>query len=172
MAVNDCEARSAATICRMSVPEATWADGVGEVLPVGLRFELFVDDVGASVNFYASTLGLAPPHDWSADGYVALRSGAVTIGVQHHGNLPAGHQFAPERLAGSRGVGLEIVIEVDDVDRVAARARRHAADHGGRYEPLSDQPWGLRDFRLVDPDGYYLRITSHRRDETASVREH
>jgi lactoylglutathione lyase len=26
-------------------------------------------------------------------------------------------------------------------------------------ELLCDRPWGLRDFRVVDPDGYYLRIT-------------
>jgi uncharacterized glyoxalase superfamily protein PhnB len=26
-------------------------------------------------------------------------------------------------------------------------------------EPLRERPWGLRDFRVVDPDGYYLRIT-------------
>jgi hypothetical protein len=26
-------------------------------------------------------------------------------------------------------------------------------------EPLQLRPWGLYDFRLTDPDGYYLRIT-------------
>ncbi|MCI0184925.1 hypothetical protein MM817_03222 [Acidibacillus sp. S0AB] len=26
--------------------------------------------------------------------------------------------------------------------------------------PLEVRPWGLTDFRLLDPDGYYLRITS------------
>jgi lactoylglutathione lyase len=26
-------------------------------------------------------------------------------------------------------------------------------------EPLQDRPWGLRDFRLLDPDDYYLRVT-------------
>ena len=27
-------------------------------------------------------------------------------------------------------------------------------------EPLVKQPWGLQDFRVVDPFGYYLRFTS------------
>jgi len=27
-------------------------------------------------------------------------------------------------------------------------------------EDLQDRPWGLRDFRILDPDGYYLRITN------------
>lgn len=29
--------------------------------------------------------------------------------------------------------------------------------------------WGLTDFRLVDPDGYYLRITTH--SPTRDVKE-
>ncbi len=27
-------------------------------------------------------------------------------------------------------------------------------------EHMRDRPWGLRDFRVVDPDGYYLRLTA------------
>lgn len=26
-------------------------------------------------------------------------------------------------------------------------------------EDLTRRPWGLVDFRLLDPDGYYLRVT-------------
>jgi hypothetical protein len=26
-------------------------------------------------------------------------------------------------------------------------------------DALREQPWGLHDFRLADPDGYYLRVT-------------
>lgn len=55
---------------------------------------------------------------------------------------------------------MEIVIEADDVDRAYALARGEAERHGGRIEALDDRPWGARDFRLVDPDGYYVRVTS------------
>lgn len=150
-----------ASVSRMSSPVDEPAAAVPT--PVGLRFELFVEDVEASVRFYNSTLGLEPPATWSADGLVPISAGAVTIGVQHLTNLPAGHHFSPRRLTGPRGVGLEIVIEVDNVDLAHAQAAPHAERCGGRVEPLADQPWGLRDFRLVDPDGYYVRITSHRR---------
>lgn len=27
-------------------------------------------------------------------------------------------------------------------------------------EPVTERPWGLRDVRLLDPDGYYWRLTS------------
>lgn len=137
--------------------------GVAASTPVGLRFELFVQDVKASVRFYQATLGLEPPATWSADGYVPVSAGSVTVGLQRLTNLPAGHHFSPSRLAGPRGVGLEIVVEVDDVDLAYAKALPGAEHCGGSVEPLADQPWGLRDFRLVDPDGYYLRITSRQR---------
>ena len=132
------------------------------MLPVGVRFELFVDDVEASVRFYATTLELTPPETWSSDGYVPLTGGAVTIGIQNHANLPADHHFSRERLAGPRGVGVEIVIEVEDVDRAYAVASAEAERHRGRIEPLGDRPWGARDFRLIDPDGYYVQVTSRR----------
>jgi len=133
-----------------------------EVLLLGLRFELFVDDVEASVSFYGATLGLVPPENWSPDGYVPLRAGAVTVGVQNHTKLPVEHHFSASHLAGQRGVGLEFVIEVDDVDRAYALASVEAERHGGGIEPLCDRPWNTRVFRLVDPDGYYLRVTSGR----------
>jgi len=136
--------------------------GFGGVLPLGLRFELFVDDVEASVRFYGATMNLAPPETWSPDGYVPLRAGALTIGIQLRTNLPVDHHFSPERLAGPRGVGLEIVVEVDDVDRAYALASLEAGRHRGQVEPLRERPWGTRDFRLIDPDGYYLRVTSRR----------
>jgi lactoylglutathione lyase len=132
----------------------------GQVQLLGLRFELFVDDVGSTVLFYGATLGLAPPPNWSSDGYVPLRAGGVTIGVQEHTKLPVGHHFSPAHLAGPRGVGVEIVVEVDDVDRAYALASREAERNGGQIEPISEQPWGARDFRLIDPDGYYVRVTS------------
>ncbi len=128
----------------------------------GVRFELFVTDVATTVGFYQATLGLEPPESWSPDGYVPLRSGVATIGVQGPQNLHAGHHFSPERLAGPRGVGVEIVLEVDDVDALYREASSHADALGGVCEPLKARPWGTRDFRLVDPDGYYVRVSSVR----------
>jgi lactoylglutathione lyase len=32
------------------------------------------------------------------------------------------------------------------------------------FELPQQRPWGLWDFRIVDPDGYYLRVTSRARE--------
>ena len=50
-----------------------------------------------------------------------------------------------------------VALEVGDVDGCQERV----ADSGHPIlEPLRERPWGLRDFRISDPDGYYLRVTS------------
>ncbi len=51
--------------------------------------------------------------------------------------------------------GIEIVIEVDDVDR---RYEEMKAKGIGFVDPPSDQPWGARHAWLTDPDGYRLSI--------------
>ena len=73
-----------------------------------------------------------------------------------------GHYLGREIATLRRGLGVEIVLEVDDVD--GWRDRVAASGHP-ILEPLRDRPWGLRDFRISDPDGYYPRITSRRAHE-------
>ena len=122
----------------------------------GLRVELFVDDVERSVAFYERVLGFAREQE-SSD-YVAIRRGTVRIGIGAAAGLPAHHYFDPPSLQGRRGIGIELVIEVDDVESACRMVTE--ASHPVLV-PLGERPWGLRDFRIVDPDGYFLRITSH-----------
>jgi lactoylglutathione lyase len=128
--------------------------------PVGVRFELFVDDVERSLAFYAAALGLQPSPGYDPQRYVPVTAGRLRIGLQRHSALPAEHHFRPAHFDGPRGVGVEIVVEVDDVDAAFNRARDAVVIHGGQVEPLAARPWGQTDFRLIDPDGYYIRVTS------------
>jgi lactoylglutathione lyase len=136
------------------------AKGARSVIPVDVRFELFVDDVERSLAFYSAELGPQPPPGYDPQGYVPVSAGRMRIGLQHRSALPSEHHFRPDHFSGPRGVGVEIVVEVDDVDAAFARARDAAVTHGGQVEPLAARPWGQADFRLIDPDGYYVRVTS------------
>ena len=126
-----------------------------------LRLELFVSDLARAVEFYRSVLGFDVERQEEA--YAGLRSGDVALGLVPVTALPAsgGPGLTQARLAGDRGSGVEIVLEVDDLPATAARV---AAAGWPVAEPLQRRPWGLTDFRLFDPDGYYLRITHHPHD--------
>lgn len=55
------------------------------------------------------------------------------------------------------GRGVEIVLEVDDVE---AMHRHVVSENWPRSAELRRQPWRLTDFRVLDPNGYYWRVTS------------
>lgn len=122
--------------------------------PESLRFELFARDVDATANFLKMVLGFVTTR--AEPSYRELRLGAVTIGLGSVDGLPDGHPLKPH--AGERiGLGVEVVIETDDVDAAYARAQEAKANI---ETPLGLRSWGQRDFRVLSPDGYYFRISS------------
>lgn len=117
-------------------------------MTASLRMEIFPADRLASVAFYVEVLRFEAPESGQED-YTSLRRGTVTIGVS-----PRPDDVDP---AGRRPpTGVEIVLEVDDLDAEwdHVRATGWPVDEG-----LTARPWGLRDFRVLDPDGYYWRVT-------------
>jgi len=123
----------------------------------GLRLELFALDMEASIAFYTRVLAFELSRHEPGD-YASLRLGGIVLGIGPVAKLSEeGGYFGRDIATHRRGLGVEIVIEVDDVERCHERV---AASGHPILEPLQDRPWGLRDFRISDPDGYYRRITS------------
>ena len=119
------------------------------------RLELFVNDIAVSTDFYTRVLKFIPG-DQHPDGYTPIRYGSVSLGLNLRSNLSEDHPV--QTTANERpGRGVEIVLEVDDIDAMYAHIQSQAWPLSSE---LQQQPWGLRDFRIVDPDGYYLRLTS------------
>jgi lactoylglutathione lyase len=119
------------------------------------RFEIFPDDLDATVDFYVRVLRFRLTADRrdQRDEYVSLQRGSVRVG--------AARRVVPDvRAARLPPAGVELVLEVDDV--IAERDRVTAAGWP-LAEDLQDRPWGLKDFRILDPAGYYLRITDRAR---------
>jgi catechol 2,3-dioxygenase-like lactoylglutathione lyase family enzyme len=123
---------------------------------MSLRLELFVSDLEKSGDFYTNVLGFERLKG-EAD-YVPVRSGSVLIGLCQAATLKSKHYFNPELQKDRRGLGTEIVLEVDDVRAFFEKVK--ASGYKKISSPLWKQPWGATDFRIIDPDGYYLRITS------------
>lgn len=122
---------------------------------MNLRLELFVDDIRTSSDFYVGVLDFTKVKQ-SPD-YVVVRSGNVQLGLGALANLPPGHPLRLQSPAERKGIGVEIVLETDDIFQMYKRVEKSGYPIA---ELLTVRPWGLTDFRLLDPDGYYLRITS------------
>ncbi|MBB2823379.1 UNVERIFIED_ORG: putative glyoxalase superfamily protein PhnB [Rhizobium esperanzae] len=83
-----------------------------------------------------------------------LTNGDAVIAINSRSALASDHPLRIE--TGERaGLGIEIVLSVADVDG----AYRRAKESGWPLSALAQQPWGLRDFRLSDPDAYYIRVS-------------
>ena len=116
-----------------------------------LRIEIFPADIEASLRFYTG-LGFEVLSRKENPPYASIGRDGVRIGMLESAARPAEHRHLPS--------GTEIVLDVDDVvaerDRVLAAGVELAED-------LTEREWGLTDFRVHDPDGYYLRVTGRRR---------
>lgn len=118
-------------------------------MPAALRIELFPRDLDRALAFYVDVLGFELVQDdrGLANPYAAVRRDAVRIGMLS----------SPDAMGDRRPpLGIEIVIEVDDV---AAERDRVAASGAALVDDLQRRVWGLTDFRLLDLDGHFLRIT-------------
>lgn len=66
--------------------------------------------------------------------------------------------------------GVEIVLEVEHLQ--AERERIVKSAPRAMTEDLKYQSWGMWDFRVVDSDGYYWRITSAYGEATRKAGEY
>lgn len=122
-----------------------------------VRFEIFPSELDATADFYRRVLGFRVVDDRhrTPEPYLTLQRDGVLIGA-------ALREEVGDRAHRRPPVGVELVLEVDDLDAELERVR---AAGWPVDEPARLRPWGLRDFRLLDPSGYYLRVTT--RGDTA-----
>lgn len=116
-------------------------------------WEIFPADLDRSAHFYARILGFTVITDdrTKPDPYIAFRNGSVVIG--------ASQRHPPADLAARRPpTGVELGLEVDDLDATYASV---VAARWPIAEGIQFRPWGVRDFRILDQDGYYLCLREH-----------
>jgi len=117
------------------------------------KFELFVTDVEEGIRFY-TTLGFVVAHR-KPDGYTTLDNAGTVVALSP---LPS---WLPLRWLGflrHPPLGTEIVFYTDELE--ALRSALEAAGYGPGAITL--QSWGDRDFRITDPEGYYIRVSEGR----------
>ena len=120
-----------------------------------LLASLTVKDVVASLAWYRDVLGFTVHEQYAPEGRlraVSLKAGTVRILLGQDDGARGW-----DRVKGE-GFSLQITT-AQDVDEIASRIR---VAGGTLVTEPSDTPWGTRVFRLHDPDGYKLSISSER----------
>jgi uncharacterized glyoxalase superfamily protein PhnB len=118
-----------------------------------LSVSLTVKDLQKSLAWYTDVMGFTVDRKIEREGKlrgVALKAGDVSISINQDDGAKGW-----ERV---KGEGFSLRITTDQsVDEIANRIK----DLGGTLdsEP-ADMPWGARIFRLRDPDGFKLTISS------------
>ena len=112
-----------------------------------------VNDVARSVAWYRDVLGFFVAEAWREEGVLrgaTMRAGAVEFFL--------GQDDWKKGRDRVKGQGFRIYCSTaQDVDAIAARIK--AAGGVLTHEP-KDEPWGERDFGIIDPDGFKLTITT------------
>ncbi|MCX6137785.1 MAG: VOC family protein [Ignavibacteriales bacterium] len=114
---------------------------------------LTVKDIAKSLAWYQDVLGFTIDRKIEREG--VLRSAALTAGEVR---ISINQDDGAKGWTRIKGEGFSLRITTDqNVDEIAARIK----EHGGTLdsEP-ADMPWGVRLFRLKDPDGYKLSISA------------
>src|SRR5258708_39883351 len=136
------------------VPDGTARHAVPEFLHGRtLSVSLTVKDLEKSLAWYRDVVGFAVDRRHERDGKllaVSLKAGHVQILI--------GQDDGAKGWDRVKGEGFSLrITTVQNIDELAQRIK----DLGGTLlsEP-ADMPWGVRFFRLQDPDGFKLTVSS------------
>ena len=130
------------------------ATGSDQFLADSLEASLTVKNLDTSLAWYRDVIGFSVDRKHERAGKlvaVSLSAGAVRLLISQDDGAKG-----QDRIKG-QGLSLQITTR-ENADAVATRIK----ERGGILdsEPV-DTPWGRRVFRLRDPDGFRLTISSH-----------
>jgi lactoylglutathione lyase len=112
-----------------------------------------VNDIEKSLTFYRDVLGFVVKDRWERDGKLAgaeFAAGAVTF-LLGQDDWKKGRDRA-------KGEGISLYCQTaQNVDELA---RRIKVAGGNVVQEPKDQPWGMRDFAVLDLDGFRITLWS------------
>ncbi len=117
--------------------------------------ELCVQDIDSNIDFFTTIFGFSC--DKNKEGFAELHYEDSRMLLNIEKNYKEGHHFSNKINQDSNGYGVEIGIQVSDIEEIHTEAKKHSMVKA--ITEVREQPWGSKDFRIVTKDNYYLRIT-------------
>lgn len=108
--------------------------------------QFLVADLTASTDYYREKLGFEQKIDYE-DFYASVIRDGAEIHLKCAPALPG------ERAHRQENDHLDALIESDDVEKLFAELSSRGAHI---HQPLQTEPWGTRDFLVLDPDGHVI----------------
>lgn len=124
-------------------------------MSVLFRVELYTVDIEKSINFYQDIIGLElyGRNERSA----RFNYDCFSLLLTSESILDDHHYFNRSVKGNVKGNGVEFIIVVEELETVYQRC----IDYNYPIEvEVEKYPWNMRGFKIADPDGYFLRITS------------
>jgi hypothetical protein len=118
-----------------------------------MSLELFIADPEPILSVYREALGYRLRRRES--GWIEMGKDGRRLILNSQSIDDPAHPFRGWESRES-GVGVEIIEEVENVERVYASVQERS---GLGISSLELREWGCRDFRIRFPSGHYLRIT-------------
>ena len=125
-------------------------------------YELYVKSIDESEEFY-KILGLTTSRKQS-DFAVMIKSG-IKIHLCPIDDCP--EYLRSNGLSGALGSRVEFCFVTDQIEKLYDV---FVSKNVVIYEGLQERPWGKKDFRVIDPDGAYIRVTSPRYFKNSCLR--
>ncbi|AUD21748.1 lactoylglutathione lyase [Bacillus sp. HBCD-sjtu] len=117
------------------------------------RVKLYVNDIEKSLLFYEEVIGLKLyKRNMHA---VRFNHDQFSLLLASDSTLNENHYFYARKER--KGNGFELIIVVDRIEDVYERCKEKRCTI---QEEIQTYPWEMRGFKVVDPDGYFLRVTS------------
>jgi catechol 2,3-dioxygenase-like lactoylglutathione lyase family enzyme len=122
-------------------------------LPKGIgAITLFVEDLGATKQFYLEVFGL--PVHFEDDASAVFNFGNTLINLLNVTEAPG--LIGPAEVGGpNAGSRVQFTIDVDDVDAVCAELVKRGVE---LLNGPMDRPWGIRTASFRDPAGHIWEI--------------
>ena len=108
--------------------------------------QFLVEDLPRSLAFYTERLGFEQRIAWE-DFYASVERDGGEL------HLKCAPPCVEERVRRQREQHVDVLFEVDDAATLVAEFEGRGV---AIAVPLTEQPWGGRDFHVHDPDGYVL----------------
>jgi catechol 2,3-dioxygenase-like lactoylglutathione lyase family enzyme len=124
--------------------------------------ELIVSDFERSFKFYTQVIGFQQLYGRAEDGFAFLDRSGAQLMIDQRSATPERDWIAAS-LEYPFGRGMNLEIDVEDVDALLANCILHKAkiflDIEEKWYRRDASLLGVRQFIVIDPDGYFLRLS-------------